>query len=188
MPTSRARKGAKYTMGRNDPTFELELPSLRDPNDPESEHNMCLARRPGVQGLIKIGVLDSLDSLTSLVKTEHFDRVDKEMGHRVQAQQAMDLLGRQSDLLKAMVLMDKIVSYCVIEPKVQMPPEDDGERDPEVLYTDQIDQDDKNFIMQWAVGGTRDLDSFRKESGGTMDAMAAIQGLQESTVTTDGDR
>jgi hypothetical protein len=37
------------------------------------------------------------------------------------------------------------------------------ERDEELLYADVVDLEDKQFIFQWCVGGTGDVESFREE-------------------------
>jgi len=67
MPSSSKKRkdGKSYSMGATKPV-ELELPSLSD----DGEHNVCLVRRPGPQGLVKMGILDSLDSLTSIVSSK----------------------------------------------------------------------------------------------------------------------
>jgi hypothetical protein len=60
-------------------------------------------------------------------------------------------------------LFDAVTVYCVVEPKVHPVPPNGEERDDELLYVDEIDFDDKVFIFQFAVGGTRDVEAFRKE-------------------------
>jgi hypothetical protein len=93
----------------------------------------------------------------------------------------------------ALETFDRVLTACVVVPEISMPPgcavEIDGEpcgqmisadvhkntmksgnhafrpgkRDPEVLYADQVDMDDKIFVFQWALGGTSDLAQFREE-------------------------
>lgn len=41
-------------------------------------------------------------------------------------------------------------------------------RDPEALYIDEVEMDDKMFIFGWAVGGTADLERFREESAAVL--------------------
>jgi len=60
-------------------------------------------------------------------------------------------------------IFDKVLLKCVVEPKVLPAPEDDADRDDELLYADEVDLEDKVFIFQWAVGGDDDLTSFREE-------------------------
>jgi hypothetical protein len=48
----------------------------------------------------------------------------------------------------------------------------DEDRDDDLLYTDDIDDTDKMFIFQWAVGGTSDLATFRQESEADLASLA----------------
>lgn len=70
------------------------------------------------------------------------------------------------DLLRDMVMaVDNIVVACVIEPRVFMPPDDnpDAEVPEGALHISEMDEEDKNFIFQFAQGGTADLDKFREQ-------------------------
>jgi hypothetical protein len=49
---------------------------------------------------------------------------------------------------------------------------EDEDRDDEVLYIDEVEAEDKMFIFQWAVGGTADLATFRRESSEGLAAVA----------------
>lgn len=158
-----ARKAASkptYGMGLNKP-MELKLPS----------GETCLALRPGVQGLIKAGLLDSLDSLTSFVQVEHIDSKDpKKAATKVNVE---ELAKDPKKLDEGLSLIDKIIVHVVKAPKVFLPPEGDEEREPGKLYADDVDIEDKMFVFNWAVGGTADLAQFRKESEGLMGNLSA---------------
>lgn len=57
-----------------------------------------------------------------------------------------------------------------------------ADRDPEILYTDDVDPDDKEFIFQFVVGGSRDLESFRQarsEGMGDLSVGEDVQGTSE---------
>lgn len=91
-----------------------------------------------------------------------------------------------------MALFDAVTCYVVVEPKVTptpmrpVDPQPEGatetvlepvpaeDRDPNVLYVDEVEFDDKQFIFQWVVGGTRDIEQFRREQG------AAVEQLRPS--------
>jgi hypothetical protein len=139
----------KYGLGRASSTTDLLLPS----------GNTCLVTRPGVQGLIKMGVLDSLDSLTSIVQKDHLDTNDPK---KMQAA-VSEFAKRPADLLEGMRIIDKTVCAVIVNPHVEMPPESDQDRDGQVIYADDVDEDDKMFIFQFVVGGTRDIESFRAQ-------------------------
>lgn len=73
-------------------------------------------------------------------------------------------------------MVNAVVVACFVEPEVLPLPEDEDDRDDELLYVDEIDDTDKMFIFQWASGGTSDLVQFRKEADADMAALAEIQG------------
>jgi len=108
-------------------------------------------------------------------------------------------------LASTLLMMDRVLSFCVVKPSVIMPPPcsvcnryftgeggethtnatnpeyhayQEGERREDVLYTDEVDIQDKIFIFNWALGGTSDLMSFRDELQGTVDAVSQQQGLR----------
>jgi hypothetical protein len=60
-------------------------------------------------------------------------------------------------------MIDKVTCHCMVDPTCEMPPDDEDERRTDQLYADEVPIEDKLFIYQLAVGGTRDVESFRKE-------------------------
>jgi len=77
------------------------------------------------------------------------------------------------DLLE---MFNTVTAYCVVEPKVHnVPRTEDGkplpldQRDPELLYADEVDFQDQVFIFNVAVGGTADLEKFRRETEAFME-------------------
>ena len=148
-----------YGLGLTSKSFDLELPS----------GHVCRAVRPGAQGLIKAGLLDSMDQLTSLVQTEHIDSKDpRKLAKAVEA-----LSVNKQQLLEGLEMVDRCVVYVVQEPKVYTEPPAGEERDPERIYADEVDLEDKMFIFNWAVGGTSDLKSFREESQQLLGSLSA---------------
>lgn len=177
-PAKKAASPAnKYNMGMKSNVSESDLHDLTVPSGA-----LCQARRPGVQGLISIGLLDSLDSLSALVKTEHFDRVE---GRAKPEQSPADI---KAGMVAGMELIDKIALYCVLQPELKPEPdrndpkswdegaETEGERKgkvPGLIYVDDVDLFDKMFIMQWAAGGSEDLETFRS---GWSETLGTLQG------------
>src|SRR6185369_5757217 len=173
---------------------DLEMPSGQ----------MAQVKLPGVTGLVKAGILDSLDSLTGLVKSEHIDRVQKgaPTTREITPEDLQELAGNTDQLVKVLDLMDRVVEYAVVQPPVLRPVQrdevgkpilmwrgklnddssqlmeeidlPDEERDPEQVYTDMIDAMDKVFTFQFVVGGVRDLETFREEFGETLGSMEAL--------------
>lgn len=129
-------------------------------------------RRPGVPGLVSAGVIDNVDLVTNIVQEKHIKRA---RGVKP-AMNAKSLLADKEGLLQAMAVIGKIVSYCILLPEVRcayvfatvdgkevarlIPPED---REQGVIYSDTIPEEDQMFVMQFAVGGTRDLERFREQ-------------------------
>lgn len=92
------------------------------------------------------------------------------------------------DVLK---MYDHVVKHIVIEPKLTLPPEKDEhgeeveERDPDKLYTDEVDFEDKVFLFNWAVGGTADVEQFRKESQENVGALRSGEDVEHAPEPAD---
>ena len=178
-PGKPRKPAASFSGGSYAPTawgrealMDLECPSGQ----------LCQIRRPGVAGLVKAGVLDSIDSLSAIVSTDHIDRVEKGKDPHVSAEEVRALASNKEGLLKALDLADKVAVYCVVQPPLTPvplvrnpvtgePELDDDMRPIEVpleerergrVYVDQVDLEDKMFILQFVVGGVTDVESFRE--------------------------
>jgi len=75
------------------------------------------------------------------------------------------------------VMLNNVVLKTVIEPEVHPIPDDEADRDEELLYVDEFPMEDKQFLMQWVSGGTRDLETFR---AGLESNLGTIQSLTKS--------
>lgn len=120
---------------------------------------MCLVRRPGLEGLIKAGVLRNVDSLSALVGEKHIKKVKKGQSQKVNVESVMKDPQALDEILHT---VDKVVCHCVVKPEVHMTPNDVTRRKDGVVYADMVDLQDKMFIFNFVVGGTRDLESFRR--------------------------
>lgn len=65
-------------------------------------------------------------------------------------------------------MMDSAIIEMAEEPQVFPLPETGESKDPNKLYIDEIDQEDKMFIWGWATGGTTDVAQFRRERAGVL--------------------
>jgi len=173
-----------YTLGQASDLHDLTLPS----------GDTCQARRPGVQGLISAGLLDSFDELTALVKTEHLDKHDIKAAAKVtpeDAKSAVDtLMADPSKLATAFQMVDRLVAGVVTQPKVwvdyQLKDEIDEDyakrvkraAEDEAIPVRAVDLDDKMFILQWAIGGSSDLAVFREGREQLMADVASSQKVQ----------
>lgn len=80
-----------------------------------------------------------------------------------------EIMSKPEELAKMFEAVDKFVTLVAIEPKVHMAPAAGTSRDDSLLYTDEIDMGDKMFLFQRSVGGTTDLESFRRELASGVD-------------------
>lgn len=138
---------------------------------------LVLVRRPGVEGLIKAGVLKDLDSLSALVSEEHIDRAEGKAKVDIQA-----MVNDEERMANINRVVDKVVCYCVLKPEVHPTPDDVTLRKPGVVYANMIDIVDKMYLFNYVVGGTRDLESFRGELDellGSMEPQQEVSGDAE---------
>lgn len=79
-------------------------------------------------------------------------------------------------LFKAMgEMLDAVALQCIVNPTIHPVPASEDERSDEQLYVDELPFDDKQFLMQWMSGGTKDLETFRQQQQQGVDAVAASQ-------------
>lgn len=131
----------------------LELPSGR----------VVRVRMPGMQAFLRANLIPN-DLLPIVMASINPDDP--------KAANDDDLKALQKDpkmLIKLSDSMDDIFRYCVTEPQFQPIPTNDTNEPDEtlkekgVLYVDLVDLEDKTYIFNVAVGGTRDLETFRSE-------------------------
>lgn len=133
--------------------------------------NLMRIRKIGLQALIKTGVMPN-----SLLQMSQ-KAVAK--GQKAEGPSDDDLLGLINDPKKVEEIgdfMNKVTVLCAYEPKVHPIPDEGVERDEELLYVDEIEEEDKMFLFQVVTGGTTDLESFRAETGA---AMASLRGRED---------
>jgi hypothetical protein len=151
----------------------------------------CQVRRPGAEGLMRIGLLDKTKGLTALVDEKHIKRVKGAVDAKaVAAKVAQDMdPEKMTDLMNT---IDRIVAYVVIQPALLLPfkknpqGEDvyllDAEREEDRIYTDYVSMEDRMFIFQYAVGGSSDVERFRGEFGESLASLSNGAGVQLPTI------
>lgn len=170
---------------------DLEVPSGQ----------LCQVRPAGIQQLLGAGVLDSADTLTSLIDEKHIKRTQTRKTGTKGAKPAVknnqlqnadgstteidtdSLLNDPEKLQKVFSLIDKVAEHMVVQPDVKRPVKLDEngkevalpaqEREDGVVYTDMIELQDKMFLFQYAVGGDTDLESFRNRFSEGVASVAA---------------
>lgn len=178
---------------------ELELPS----------ENVALVRQISPTAFLQSGFLP--DPLTSIVR----QAINTKQG--LKPQQVKNIADDPEQIGAALETFDRVLTYVVIEPQIFMPPACDvevkgetcglyvnadvhkdthkagkhqfheGQRDPEVLYADQVDMEDKMFVFQWALGGTRDIAKFREQQQQPVADVPDKQAVRRTSKRTSGD-
>lgn len=202
-PSDHKAKQTRYGSSWKTPLTDLDLPS----------GEVCQVKRPGVQGLIKSGVLHSLDSLTTIVQTE---TIPKAEGKPLPKEKTAEQIAQDPEkFAKMMETVDKIVCHVVTQPKVvsNLVPELDENKQPvldkdnepvlrelddeekaaaihewetahpdlPMVYVDWIDSVDKMFIMNFAVGGSADLQQFREATQASLGGVPAGEAAAPAT-------
>lgn len=175
MPESKQNEYAPDVWGASD------IGGLEDITVPSGQR--CQVKRPGVEGLMIGGVLASVDTLTAMVEVKHVKRAKAaQRGKRYdpEAEQAKALAEMSKDpekLKTAIEMINQVTCFIVVQPHLEPVPED-GEREKGVIYVDQVDLNDKLFLFQYAVGGTRDLERFRTEFDKTVGNVESQQAVE----------
>lgn len=144
--------------------------------------NVALVKRPGLDKLLAMNLIP--DSLTPLA----LDAVNKGKGKKPSLNPE-DMIRDPKAVQEVFQTFDRICAAVVVEPEVRwhMVEVEDGElqeipeseRDEDVLYTDEVDAQDKMFIFQFVVGGTRDLEKFRRKFGQSMDDILSSENVED---------
>lgn len=149
---------------------DLDLPS----------GNVALVKRPGMEAFLTEGIIP--DSLMGIIN----DAIAKGRG---MSREKMAEVSKDPKMVNDMMdAMDRVLTKVVLEPKVLCHKDSDGnvipeeERDDDYVYTDDVDFEDKAFIFNYAVGGTRDLERFRSETSASVDAVQNVDGVRDASV------
>jgi hypothetical protein len=140
MAASAPKNKYKPTAWKQTNLVDLEVPSGQ----------MCQVRVPGVVGLVKAGILDSLDSLTGLIQTEHIDRVKngRPTSTEITPEDLKALSADKDRLLQALDLMDRVLEYAVVQPIVLRPVARDDEGKPILMWKGKLNDDTGEQIME----------------------------------------
>jgi hypothetical protein len=140
--------------------------------------NSAKVKAPGMQAFLAQGFIPNslLDIvMKSLDKNSGKPQKTAAQQKAEQAKQAVEFMSSIANdpqkLADLVSTLDKVWLECVVEPSTHPIPDPDV-RDEELLYVDEVDFDDKMFVFNFAVGGTRDLEKFR---GGVAKNVAAVQ-------------
>lgn len=119
--------------------------------------NVMRIRKIGLQAVMATGVMPN-----SLMA--YADRaVKKGKKQEVTEADMVNILQDPQQLAEISKFMDDITILCAEEPAVHPLPEEGVEKDDELLYVDEVDEEDKMFLFQVVTGGTTQVETFREE-------------------------
>jgi hypothetical protein len=188
-----ATKASEWKGARPTGNQEVELPS----------GNTALVQQLQPEAFLSSGVIP--DALSGMIT----QAIQSKKGLPPQAMN--DISKDPKKLMAALEMMDRVLCYVVIEPHVEMPPKCkiamngepcesyldvpqhtdpkhpnhhsfvEGDRTPDVLYADAVDTNDKMFIFNYAVGGTKNIESFREQLSGNVGAISERKAVASKT-------
>lgn len=149
---------------------DLEVPSGK----------VCQVKPIGMDAFLSAGLIPN--SLMAIVRagmtaTDDREQVVDELMEDVNGEQLVDM----------MRMFDAVTCHVVIQPEVHPVPERESDRRHDLLYVDEVDVNDKFFIFNFAVGGTRDLERFRQQQEGSVGPVRDVEVAEDTAERTDGD-
>ncbi|QFG08164.1 hypothetical protein SEA_OTTERSTEDTS21_25 [Gordonia phage OtterstedtS21] len=139
--------------GQSDDLIDIPLPSGQ----------LCQARTLEMEDIIRLGLINDLDTFSSAFGDDNEDRDGIEFLKSVTDSGAFDKLTRTLNI----VVVDRVV-----QPKVYAVPDQKKERKADRIYIDQIKFTDKMAIFSVVFKGLGDMGDFREESG---DGVGAVE-------------
>jgi hypothetical protein len=142
----------------------------------------CRARKVTITSLIEAGIMNEADSLTAMVD-QHTRKIKG--GKVADGTPVLDQsILRDSSAISAMIMMaDRALPSIVVSPPVSLHftetvvgrtkvtkkiPESERNAmrlvQPGLVFTDQIDLEDKMHLFEWGVGGLKAFSSFRADT------------------------
>lgn len=177
--TKRATTARQWRSKKPEP---IELPS----------GNMASVRTASMEFFLASGFIPN--SLKTMVQKQIQEVVHEENPREAQKmnEEIAKVLEDEDSLKDLIEMYDKIAIHCFIDPKLSDAPfekdedgnfihDEDGyripvdidERNQELLYVDEIEFEDKVFVFQLAVGGTKDIESFRQQQNQNLESVRA---------------
>lgn len=130
-------------------------------------------KRVGMQALIASGIMpNSLMEIAQLAAAkggEHLAMTPADMSA---------MLNDTDELNKLTKFIDDVTVAIAYDPKVHLVPDNELERDDNLLYVDELDPEDKMFLFGLCTDGTMDVAKFRGELATTMDVVRGSQDLE----------
>lgn len=133
-----------------DSNFELTTPGGQT----------CLVRELGIEGLIEMGLLDTLNGLAGIVANETLPK----SGPPAQQFDMKALMKDPHQLVTLIELLNKVVVAAVVAPRIHAVVDQNGqpvEKEIGKVYVDSIPLEDRMFLFTELTGGLDKFASFR---------------------------
>lgn len=127
--------------------------------------NTMRLKNPGITGLAHMGLVPN--SLMNIIMGSIQKGVEP----------SADTMLENVELNEMFEMMSKAIIVMAVEPEVHPLPEEGEPRDENLVYIDDITEEDKMFIWQWATGGTEDVEQFRRESTGMLGTVPGLSAV-----------
>jgi len=133
-----------------------------------------LARRIDIRTLMKTGRIPN--SLRPIL--------DKAMqGEGTEAESiSASVLEDPTKLEDMFTFIDQIWIDCVVDPPSAPNPAEGEVDDENIVYPKDVPDEDKMFLMNWAMGGSKDIERFREESLGDVRRVHDVTGDADSAL------
>lgn len=135
--------------------------------------NVARLRRPGMDSFVRRGMIPNI--LMAPIQTM------LGQGEEAASEQVKDMAEDPQTIIEFFALMDDICVEVFAEPVLNPLPDHDQPRDPNLLYVDEIDMDDKSFAFEYAVGGPRNVQQFRDRQAEMLADLSPSQGDEPQT-------
>lgn len=116
-------------------------------------------RKVGFQAFLRTGMVPN--SLMAIVQSS----IDRGVAPEKELSKIMDDPKKLDDML---VMVDDVVVFVAMSPEVNKVPDKGTARSDDLLYVDELDDDDKMYIFGVATGDTADVATFRGEQAKRM--------------------
>lgn len=133
--------------------------------------NTMRVKKIGLQALMKTGKMPN--SLMAYAE----QAVQKGKKQEVTQNDMVAILQDEEKVREIAIFMDQVTIICAEEPIVHELPDDGVEKDPDLLYIDEVSEEDKSFLFQAVMGGTTDVETFREEQSGNVAAVRRRQNV-----------
>lgn len=134
--------------------------------------NYMRVKKIGLKALMATGAMPN--SLMSFAQKA----VAKGKKETVSDEDMVDILKDPKRVAEITEFMDKVAILCAAEPAIHPTPDEGVERDDDLLYVDEVDEEDKMFLFQVVTGGTTDVEQFRAEHAGNVASLRGREDLE----------